>query len=163
VNEHVYLIGMPGSGKTSVGRALAEVLGVPFVDMDEEIERDAGMPVSDIFRERGEEAFRDLEEATVARVAASPPSVVACGGGAPLRESNRERIRSTGVVVWLQAPPERLWKRIRLMPRPLVKGPVDLHRLARERDATYRGLAAHRVRSGGEAAEVARMVAEALA
>ena len=162
MNEHVYLIGMPGSGKSSVGRALAEVLDAPFVDLDEEIERDAGMPIPDIFREKGEEGFRHLEEAAVARVAGSPPSIVACGGGAPLREANRERLRATGVVVWLEAPAEKLWKRIRLVPRPLVKGPVDLGRLARERDAVYRELAAHRVRSDGEAVAVAHEVAEML-
>ena len=78
--DHVYLVGMPGSGKSTAGRALAEVLGLPFVDLDQEIERVAGSPVAEIFRDRGEPGFRSLERAALERAAAGPPAVVACGG-----------------------------------------------------------------------------------
>ena len=161
---HVYLIGMPGSGKSSVGRLLARRLAMPFVDLDSEIERDAGRSIQEIFRELGEAGFRERERSAVERVAAGPPSVVACGGGAVLRQDNRELIRSTGRVVWLQSTPDRLWQRIkRGATRPLVKGPVDLHRLERERSAVYRELAEHRIDGDGDADTVARSIQEALA
>ena len=159
---HVYLIGMPGSGKSSVGKALAERLQLPFVDLDEEIERDAGKTIVEIFRQDGEPAFRERERAALQRVSGGGPSVVACGGGAVLREDNQELIRSTGRVVWLHAPPAKLWQRIRLVPRPLVTGPVDIRRLERERDAVYRSVAEHRVEADGEPEAVARRVAEVL-
>ena len=159
---HVYLIGMPGSGKSSVGRALAEHIDLPFVDLDHEIEVDAGKTIPEIFRDEGEGGFRDLEHAVLVRVAGGGPSVVACGGGAVLREDNRELIRSTGRVVWLHAPAGKLWKRIRLVPRPLVSGPVDLRRIERERRAVYRSVADHRVEADGEPDAIARRVAEAL-
>jgi shikimate kinase len=162
MEQHVYLIGMPGSGKTSVGKALAKLLAVPFVDLDDEVERTAGKPVVQIFRDDGEARFRELEHEVVARVASGPPSVVACGGGAVLRDDNRELIGRTGTVVWLQASPEKLWNRIKQYPRPLARGPVDVKRIERERRDVYRSVAAHRVASEGEPDAVARKVAEVL-
>jgi shikimate kinase len=160
---HVYLVGMPGSGKSSAGRALAEVLGLPFVDLDEEVERSAGSSIAQIFGERGEDGFRELERAALAGVAAGPPSVVACGGGVPLREDNREVLRSTGVVVALRVPLSKLRARVAsAVIRPLIRGPVDLRRIDRERAAIYRDVADHRVDGRGDPAEVARRIAEAL-
>jgi shikimate kinase len=160
---HVYLVGMPGSGKSTAGRALAEVLGLPFVDLDQEIERVAGSPVAEIFRDRGEPGFRSLERAALERAAAGPPSVVACGGGVPLREDNRELMRSTGTVVALDVPVGRLWTRVAAgLPRPLVTGPVDLRRIDRERKAVYREVAHHRVDGAGRPADVAARIAEVL-
>ncbi|MFN2543908.1 MAG: shikimate kinase [Actinomycetota bacterium] len=160
---HVYLIGMPGSGKSAVGRALAERLDMPFVDLDEEIEREAGQTIPEIFREQGERGFRERERASVVRVADGPPSVVACGGGAVLREDNRQLIRSTGRVVWLRSAPDRLWERVkRGAGRPLIKGPVDVQRLERERRSIYGEVAQHRVASEGPPEDVARSIAEVL-
>jgi shikimate kinase len=162
--RHVYLIGMPGSGKTSVGRLLADRLSMPFVDLDAEIERDAGRTIPEIFREMGEAGFRERESAAVSRVAAGPASVVACGGGAVLVEDNRDLIRSTGHVVWLQADHGTLWERLkRGATRPLVKGPVDLKLLERERNAVYREMAEHRVDGDGDPAAVADAIVEVLA
>jgi shikimate kinase len=160
---HVYLVGMPGSGKSSAGRALAELVGLPFVDLDEDVERTAASSIPEIFRDQGEAAFRDLERGALVRAAAGPPSVVACGGGLPLREDNRELMRSTGTVVTLDVPVKRLWARVAAgMPRPLVTGPVDLRRLDRERAAVYRRVAHLRVDGGGNPHEVARRIQEAL-
>ena len=109
------------------------------------------------------QGFRDLEEEAVGRVAHGEQAVVACGGGAVLREANRTLIRSTGRVIWLHAPPKKLWQRIKLFPRPVVTAPLDLERLYRERDAVYREVAEHRVQADGDPQAVARKVAEALA
>lgn len=160
---HVYLVGMPGSGKSSAGRALAETLGLPFVDLDGEIERAAGSSTAEIFRDHGEPRFRELERAALERAAAGPPSVVACGGGVPLREDNRELMRSTGAVVALDVPVKRLWARVAAgVPRPLVTGPVDLRRIDRERRAAYREVAHHRVDGVGPPEDVAARIAEVL-
>ncbi|MEN6430785.1 MAG: shikimate kinase, partial [Coriobacteriales bacterium] len=77
--SHIYLIGFMGSGKSTVGFALAARLGRPFIDLDRLVEERAGMPVSAIFDERGEEGFRNIEEALLAEVASARPAVVACG------------------------------------------------------------------------------------
>lgn len=108
----VTLIGYRGCGKSSVGRSLAEHLGWECADSDEQIERDAGESIRRIFAHRGETAFRDLEEATIARLLERNQFVLAAGGGAVLRESTRRRMRSAGLVAWLTASPETLLERI---------------------------------------------------
>lgn len=99
---NIVLVGMPGCGKTTVGRELAQLSGKPLVDLDEEIVRRAGRSIPDIFREEGEEAFRDLESQVLAQVCARSGQIVATGGGAVLREDNRAALRRTGWVYWLR-------------------------------------------------------------
>ncbi|MBU2284954.1 MAG: AAA family ATPase, partial [Gammaproteobacteria bacterium] len=89
----VALVGLPGAGKSAVGRRLSQRLGVPFVDTDHAIEQKIGCSIRDYFEHEGEESFRDLEEVTIAELAASAQGVVATGGGAVLRESNRTVLR----------------------------------------------------------------------
>lgn len=116
------LVGYRGTGKTTVGRMLAERIGWAFADADHEVEARAGRPVAAIFAEDGEAAFRDLEERVVADLAGRPETVVATGGGAVLRESNRAALRSVGFVAWLTADPETIARRIgtRLATRPAL-------------------------------------------
>jgi shikimate kinase len=161
----VYLIGMPGCGKSSAGRELASLLDMPFVDLDAEIVREAGKTIPEVFREDGEEHFRDLESDALARVASGPAAVVACGGGMPLREGNRETMHRTGTVVWLNVPLASLRRRIRdlLDARPLVKDPLDLERIFRQREATYRTAADHEVPADDDPKTVAKAVAEVVA
>ncbi|MGH2658553.1 MAG: shikimate kinase, partial [Actinomycetota bacterium] len=97
----VYLVGMPGSGKSTVGPELARRLGVSFVELDSEIERAAGKSVSEIFAEDGEARFRELEASALTVVGARDPSVVSCGGGVVLEPANRVTLRATGDVVFL--------------------------------------------------------------
>lgn len=97
----VVLVGVPGSGKSTVGRALAERLGVGFRDTDADVEATAGIPIADIFVERGEPEFRRLEAAAVAAALAEHPGVLALGGGAVMDPATRERLRGHAVV-WLR-------------------------------------------------------------
>jgi shikimate kinase len=116
------LVGYRGTGKTTVGRLLAERIGWAFADADHEIEALAGRPVAEIFADEGETAFRDYEERVIADLATRPETVVATGGGAVLRESNRAALRSVGFVAWLTADPETIARRIssRLSTRPAL-------------------------------------------
>lgn len=107
------LVGYRGTGKSTVGRLLAERLGRPFIDADDEIEARAGRSIRAIFEESGEPAFRDWEERVIREVAETRPgAVLATGGGAILREANRRLLREFGLVVWLKAGPEALARRL---------------------------------------------------
>jgi shikimate kinase len=118
------LIGSPGAGKSSVGRRVAKRLRVPFADSDHLIERAAGMSVSDVFLTQGEEAFRALEEETVAAALARPGGVLSLGGGAVMRETTRERLRGHRVV-WLRVSLSDAAKRVGMnSARPLLLGNV---------------------------------------
>ena len=108
----VYLVGMPGSGKSTVGREVAGRLGVPFVDLDEEIERRSGSSVSAIFASEGEAAFRAMEARELVGASRHDPSVVACGGGVVLEPANRIALRNTGTCVYLDVPIEVLQARV---------------------------------------------------
>ncbi|ROU04219.1 shikimate kinase [Histidinibacterium lentulum] len=118
----VTLVGMMGSGKTAVGRALAARLGVRFVDSDEEIERAAAASISEIFARDGEGFFRDREAEVIARLLGGPAVVLSTGGGAFLAERNRRAISASGVAVWLDADLPLLWDRVRhKTTRPLLR------------------------------------------
>jgi shikimate dehydrogenase len=102
--RNLVLIGMPGSGKTTLGRLLADKLGRTLVDTDEEIVRRAGTPITEIFATRGESAFRDLESEVIRDLSETGGRVIATGGGAILREENVDALRSNGVLVYLDRP-----------------------------------------------------------
>src|SRR5947199_2144577 len=120
----VVLVGMMGSGKTTVGRRLALRLGLPFVDVDQEIVEAAGMPIADIFARHGEDHFRDGERRVMARVLTGGPRIVATGGGAFMNEATRTRIAENSISVWLKADIETLMRRVRRRPtRPLLQTP----------------------------------------
>jgi shikimate kinase len=147
----VYLVGMPGSGKSTVGPELAERLGVPFVELDAEIERAAGTTVRGIFEAEGEAGFREREAAALTDATTRDPSVVSCGGGVVLEPANRVTLRATGEVVFLSVPLEVLRERVRpAAERPLIRAEGDLERLYREREALYREFAGHVVDASGE-------------
>jgi shikimate kinase len=159
----IYLVGMPGAGKSVVGRELADRLGVPFIDLDAEIERTTGHRVSEIFEEEGESAFRALEADALVKAGAQDPSVVACGGGVVLEPANRITLRATGVAVYLDVPLERLQQRVRpARDRPLIRRDGDIERLLQERGPLYREFAAHVVDGSGTPGEVAAAIEEEL-
>lgn len=125
------LLGFMGSGKSTVGRALAKRLGLPFYDLDEEIEKRTGMKIPDLFRNYGEAGFRS-EETRVLRelvedlrvlLGKGRSFVLALGGGAPVREENWELLSSLGgLTIWLDLPAELAFKRVEGSDRPLIKG-----------------------------------------
>ena len=109
---HVILIGYRGSGKSTVGPLLAERLGLAFVDTDELIEERAGKTITRIFESADEQVFRDHEREVIAGVCSCDPRVVAVGGGAVMDDDNIAAMRQAGVIVWLTATANTLWKRI---------------------------------------------------
>lgn len=116
------LVGLMGAGKTSVGKRLAALIGVPFSDSDAEIEAAAGMSVAEIFTRLGEAAFRDGERRVLARLLAGRPEVIATGGGAFVDARTREEIAARATSVWLRADLDLLWDRVRDRPhRPLLQ------------------------------------------
>lgn len=155
----VYLVGMPGSGKSSVGPELARRLGISFVELDAEIERAQGKPVPEIFAQEGEARFRELEAAALVEAARRDPAVVSCGGGVVLEPANRVTLRATGEVVFLAVPLETLRARVRpAADRPLIREAGDLERLFQEREPLYREFAAHVVDGSGTVEEVAAAI-----
>lgn len=109
---HVILIGYRGSGKSTVGPLLADRLGLPFVDTDEQIAKRAGKTITEIFESEGEQVFRDHERAVIAEVCNRDPHVIAVGGGAVVDDENISAMRKAGAIVWLTATANMLWKRI---------------------------------------------------
>lgn len=109
---NVILIGYRGTGKSSVGRRLAQRLHRPFLDADEQLEERVGCSIAEYFASDGESAFRDRESEILAELVQQTDAVISLGGGAVLRPQNRQAIRQGGFVVWLQANPETLAKRL---------------------------------------------------
>jgi shikimate kinase len=119
----IVLVGLMGAGKTKIGRRLAARLGLPFFDSDSEIEAAAGETIDEIFRHRGEAAFRDGERRVIARLLSQPPHVLATGGGAFMDPSTRALLRARAVTIWLRADLELMLVRVqRRNNRPLLKG-----------------------------------------
>lgn len=120
----IVLVGMPGAGKTTVGKRLASRLDLPFRDADVEIEAAAGMPITDIFSIYGEPSFRDGERRVIARLLAEGPLVLATGGGAFMSSETRERVAEAGISVFLKVDHETLMRRVRRKAtRPLLRTP----------------------------------------
>jgi len=136
------LVGMPGCGKSTVGRHLARQLGLRALDSDVEIEHRIGMPIREFFATRGEEAFRDVESEVIEALTLERGIVLATGGGAVLRPSNRDALHSRTHVFYLRSTPEELHRRLRHdTQRPLLQVADPLRRLRelyRERDPLYR-------------------------
>ena len=130
-----------GAGKSSVGRRLASVLGLPFRDTDEEVERAAGRSVAEIFADLGEAAFRDGERRVIARLLDQPPHVLATGGGAFMNPETRKLILEHSTAIWLKADIDLLARRVaRKTDRPLLQGkdPREvLQALAQVREPVY--------------------------
>ncbi len=138
----ISLVGMPGCGKSTVGRHLARQLGLRFVDSDTEIEQRIGMPIREFFAERGEDAFRDVEQDAIDDLTRLGGIVLATGGGAVLRPANRDALHARSHVFYLRSTPEELFRRLRHdTQRPLLQVADPLRRLRdlfRDRDPLYR-------------------------
>ncbi|MCR9147272.1 MAG: shikimate kinase [Rhodobacteraceae bacterium] len=142
LKKTVVLVGMMGSGKTAVGKALAGLLDVAFLDSDAEIEAAANMSIAEIFSRDGEPFFRDRETQVITRLLGETPSILSAGGGAFVARRNRDLIAQQGVSVWLKADLDLLWNRVRHKDtRPLLRTPdpkATLAALYQERLPVYR-------------------------
>lgn len=148
----IILVGLPGSGKSTVGRHLARRLQQPFLDSDQAIEARLGCSIREFFERDGEERFRDIEQSVIAELCAQAPGVLATGGGAVLRPANRAALRAAGTVVYLQSQPEDLMRRLRHdHKRPLLQVADPMARLRDMyalRDPLYRETAHHILETG---------------
>ena len=127
----IYLTGMPGSGKSSVGKYLADALNYTFFDIDTLIEKATSASIPELFRDKGESRFRELESQKLQEIN-TDHCVIATGGGLPLRETNRFYMEKTGVVYWLQASPKNLLTRLKnSYDRPLLKNTLNIDAITR--------------------------------
>jgi shikimate kinase len=143
--SRIYLIGYRGTGKSTVGALVAARLGWSFVDADEVLERRAGRSIQEIFAAEGETGFRDREQAILNELANLEKHVIATGGGVILRPANRERLRASGLVVWLTASPATICQRLEADPitasrRPALSqgGLAEIQELLQQREPLYR-------------------------
>lgn len=139
MKKRVYLVGYMGSGKSAVGKKLSFATKWPLYDMDDEIERKAGMPIPEIFAKYGEQYFRDLETAFL-RDFKEDYCIIATGGGVAMREENRKIMKETGLVFFLNAPFRDIWQRIATdVNRPIVQSSTreELEKLYEERKPNY--------------------------
>lgn len=161
--NNIFLVGMPGSGKTTVGRHLARRLHRNFIDADHEIEARTGVRIPLIFDIEGEQGFRDREARVIADLAGKSDLIVATGGGAVLRPENRAALKRGGTVVYLNAAPGLLYERTRLDPnRPLLQVDDPLRKLEElyaQRDPLYREVADLVINSlGGSITHLVKLV-----
>ena len=159
--EHVWLIGMMGSGKTSVGRVLADRLELPFYDTDATVEANAGMAIREIFERFGEPRFRELETKAVQAIASQDDGIVSTGGGAVVDSSNVDAMRASGRTVLLDVDIDTLLARVgAASDRPMVSDDPELRLrdLAAVRESSYRHAADVIVDGVGSIDAVARRV-----
>ena len=145
LEKNIALVGLPGGGKSTVGRHLAKRLRRPFVDSDTVIEQRIARSIRSFFEQEGEAAFRDIESQVIAELCIPQGIVLATGGGATLREANRQELRTHCNVIYLRSTPEELYRRLRHgTQRPLlqVRDPLArLREMFRERDPLYEAVA----------------------
>ena len=145
-------MGLPGSGKTTIGRQLGRRLGLPFVDSDHVIEHQLGCSIREFFAREGEDSFRDVEQQVLDELTQSHAGVIATGGGAVLREANRRHMHERGHVIYLRSAPEDVFRRVRHdTARPLLQVEDPLARLRslfEARDPLYREAAHFVIETG---------------
>jgi len=148
----IIFVGLPGSGKTTIGRQLARRLGLPFVDSDHVIEHRLGCSIREFFAREGEDSFRDVEQQVLDDLTQTHKGVIATGGGSVLREANRRHLRERGHVIYLRSTPEDVFRRVRHdTARPLLQVDDPLSRLRtlfEARDPLYRDAAHFVIETG---------------
>lgn len=155
MKKNIVLIGLSGCGKTSLAPLLSRALEMPVVEMDEEIVREAGQSIREIFAEQGEPAFREMETACARRCAGMEGVIISTGGGVVLREENMQALSATGLVVFIDRPPRDIVGED-LSDRPLVaKDQQKIYRLYDERIELYRRYGEITVENRGKLADVA--------
>jgi len=143
LERHIFIIGMPGSGKSSLGRKVASNLRLPYIDTDQRISEGVGCTIPEIFERYGEQAFRNAETNTLIQLTREPPAIISTGGGMVMREVNRNIMRNHGVIMLIDRPLEDIMGDIKLDRRPMLakKGLSEVERLYHERIDVYRAAA----------------------
>lgn len=168
-SERIFLVGYRGSGKSTVGKLLADKLGWSFADTDLVVEKEAGCSISELFARKGEAAFRDAESQALETVSQLSKTVVATGGGMILRPENRLRLRSAGTVVWLEVSPATAWERMNADPTTAERRPnltglggfEEVRQLIRQRESLYQEVAHFRLPADRQSPE--QLVSDILA
>jgi shikimate kinase len=154
--NRIFLIGPMGAGKTTIGKQLAQALGMTFGDSDQEIQRRTGVDIPTIFEYEGEEGFRQREQQVIDELTQIDNQVLATGGGAVLRAENRQHLSARGIVIFLDCSPQQQYERTyRDRNRPLLQTEDPLHRLTtlmEAREPLYRETADYTVSTEGRSA-----------
>ncbi len=158
LDRHIYLTGMPGCGKTSLGKKIAKETGLPFADLDDVITKAAGMTVNEIFATWGEEAFRRAETNALCTLTRAFPMIISTGGGTVINTVNRKIMRCWGRIVLVDRPLEDILGDVRTDSRPLLHegGEEAVRRLYAERERAYRESADYAIVNSGDYLETVR-------
>lgn len=143
MDRHIFLVGMPGSGKSALGRRVAQKLQIPYLDTDVYLTEATGMDTAQLYAAFGEQAFRDAETRLLQKLINATPGIISTGGGVCLREENRKLMRNHGLIVLIDRPVDDIMLDIRAEKRPYLaqKGRDELERLYYERMPIYKGAA----------------------
>ena len=157
LKEHIFLIGFMGCGKSTNAACLAEMTGARQVEMDQMIVENEGMAIADIFEEKGEAYFRELETELIKSFAGVGPAVISCGGGAVLKEENVRLMKESGKIVLLTAEPGTIYERVKdSTERPVLNGNMNvgyIEELMEKRRPKYEAAADVKVATDGKTAE----------
>ena len=158
--NNLILIGLPGCGKSTLGRLTAEALGREWIDLDTEIERTAGCPIPTLFAQEGEDGFRQRETAVCRLAGKKQDCVISCGGGVVTRPQNMDLLGENGLIVFIDRPAERIVGDVDTARRPLLKDDAArIYRLAEQREPLYRRYADVTVRNDGDLSEAVAALA----
>ena len=145
IRDNIFLIGFMGAGKSTVARALAERLHCPLVEMDQQIVKEQGMTINEIFDKYGEDRFREIESQLILDLGQGEAAVISCGGGVVVRPQNTEYMKKSGRIVYLQASPCTVYERVKdSSDRPILKGHMNVEYIAQlmeKRRALYEAAA----------------------
>lgn len=131
INKNIFLTGMMGSGKSAVAKELAAILDYDLIDLDQKLVEKYGKSIDSIFLEDGEPIFRGYESDTARHLKFTKPTVIATGGGFPVREENRKWMKKNGKIVWLKCDPAVILERIKNEDRPLLPKPIEVEHIAK--------------------------------
>ena len=159
--NNLYLTGIMGCGKTSVGKIAAEILGVHFFDVDKEIEKDQDLFISEIFAQYNETYFRDVESKVLQKLSNLKNAIISTGGGIILKKDNIDIMKQTGSIVWIKRPIEMISECVDASFRPLIADdPQRLVKIYQEREPLYKSCADYIVGNEGPVEEAAQSVVE---